>query len=208
MYTLYARKGAGSAAVEAILALCNAPHEIIDVPKTDQAKAPDWYFTINPRGEVPTLGLPDGTVLTESGAMALHLADCFPAAKLAPAKGTTAHALYMRAIIYMAANTYPTDLRYYYPDRYSTDASDAQRIKDKAVLDMNRDFDVFNGFLGDGPFVLGETMTAADVYAAMLISWSEDFTKLTSRLPKLGALYAAVGANPLVRKVWDSNNMP
>jgi glutathione S-transferase len=150
MYTLYARKGAGSAAVEAILALCNAPHEIIDVPKTDQAKAPDWYFTINPRGEVPTLGLPDGTVLTESGAMALHLADCFPAAKLAPAKGTTAHALYMRAIIYMAANTYPTDLRYYYPDRYSTDASDAQRIKDKAVLDMNRDFDVFNGFLGGG----------------------------------------------------------
>jgi glutathione S-transferase len=55
---------------------------------------------------------------------------------------------------------------------------------------------------------LGETMSAADIYAAMIISWSEDFAALTMRHPKLKSLYAGVAANPVVRRVWDRNEMP
>jgi glutathione S-transferase len=208
MFKLYAREGAGSAAVEAMLSLCNAPHDIIGVPKNADGSPPDWFLAINPRGEVPTLQLPDGTVMTESAAMMMHLADCYPEAKLAPAIGTTARALYMRTMVYMATNAYSTDLRMYYPHRYSTDSSDAPRIKAKAITDLNHDFDAFNAWLGTGPFVLGAQMTAADVYAAMLISWSEDFTALCKRLPKLRALYDAVSAHPVVRKAWDRNEMP
>ncbi len=208
MFKLYARTGAGSVAVEAMLALCGAPYEVVAANKSADGVVPDWFLKINPRGEVPTLQLPDGTVLTESAAMVMHLADCYPATALAPAPGTTARAIYMRAILYMASNTYATDLRMYYADRFSTDPAHAPCIKAKAIIDLNRDFDVFNGFLGQGPFVLGSTMSAADVYAAMLITWSEDFEGLSKRLPKLRALYDAVSANPTVRKVWDRNDMP
>jgi glutathione S-transferase len=208
VYKLYARKGAGSAAIEAMLAICGAPHEIIDVQKQPDGSVPDWFRVVNPRGEVPTLRLTDDSVMTESAAMMLHLADCYPKARLAPDIGTAARALYMRALVYMAANTYSTDLRMYYPERYSTDAADAPRIKAKAIADLNRDFDVFNAFLGEGPFILGQQMTAADVYSAMLISWSEDFAALTKRLPKLQVLYAAVSSHPAVRKAWDRNEMP
>jgi glutathione S-transferase len=208
MFKLYARKGAGSAAVEAMLALCGAPFEIVDVPKNPDGSPPEWFVAINPRGEVPTLQLPDGAVMTESAAMMMHLADCYPEAHLAPAVGTAERSQYLRAIVYMAANTYSTDLRMYYPARYSTDPDDAPRIKVKAIADLNNDYDVFNGFLGDGPFVLGQKMTAADVYVAMLISWSEDFVVLSKRLPKLRALYDAVAAHPAVRKAWDRNEMP
>jgi glutathione S-transferase len=207
MFKLYARAGAGSAAVEAMLALCNAKHEIVDVPKSN-GKSPEWFLAINPRGEVPTLQMPDDTVMTESAAIVMHLADCFPESGLAPPVGTPARATYMRAIIYMAANTYGSDLLMYYPDRYSTDPADAPRIKAKAIEHLNRDFNVFADMLGAGPFVLGQKMSAADVYAAMLITWSDDFAALTKRLPKLRALYDAVSATPVVRRVWERNEMP
>jgi glutathione S-transferase len=208
MYKLYARSGAGSAAIEAVLALCGARFEIVDVAKRPDGGPPEWFLAINPRGEVPALKLPDDTIMTESAAMVIHLADCFPAANLAPAPGTTSRAVYLRAILSMAANVYATDLRMYYPERFSTDTSHAPAIKAKAIIDLNRDYDAFNAMLGTGPFIAGATMSAADVYAAMLISWSEDFEQLSKRLPKLRALYDAVAAVPLVRKVWDRNAMP
>jgi glutathione S-transferase len=207
MYKLYARKGAGSAAVEALLALLNVPHEVIDVPKTEEGGAPAWFLALNPRGEVPALGLPDGSVMTESAAMMIHLADAHFDAGLAPALGTTARAQYLRWIVYLAAAAYPSDLRLFYPDRYSTNPAHAASIKAKASIDLARDFDVFANEMGPGPFVLGDKLSAADLYAAMLLSWSDDVEALFAKHPKLKKLSEAVAANATVRKVWDRNGM-
>ncbi len=208
MYKLYARKNTGSAAVEALFAVLNVPHQLIDVDKTETGAAPEWYLKINPRGEVPALALPDGTVMTESAAMMIHLADAHPEAGMAPAVGTSARATYLRWMVYLAATPYATDLRLYYPDRYSTDPTHAPAIKEKAIVDLARDFDVIAASMGKGPFVLGTKMSAVDLYAAMLFSWSDDVEKLFQRQPKLRALYQAVSAVPSVRKVWDRNGMP
>lgn len=208
MYTLYARPGAGSAAVEALLTLLAVPHDIKDVPKTDAGAAPDWYLAINPRGEVPSLKLPDDSIMTESAAMMIHLADSHPQAGLAPAVGTAARAQYLRWMIYLAAAAYPTDLRLYYPDRYSTDATHADAIKAKASADLLRDFDILAKGMGDGPFIMGKTMSAVDLYAAMLIAWSDDMPALCARHPKLKALYETTVKHPAIRKVWDRNGMP
>jgi glutathione S-transferase len=207
MYKLYARKGAGSAAVEALLALIAVPFEVIDVPKTEMGAAPDWFIKLNPRGEVPALGLPDGSVMTESAAMMIHLADAHLEAGLAPALGTAARAQYLRWIVYLAAAAYPSDLRLFYPDRFSTDPTHAQAIKAKASLDLAHDFDVFAAEMGEGSFILGDKLSAADLYAAMLLSWSDDVEGLFAKHPKLKRLYDAVAENAIVRKVWDRNGM-
>jgi glutathione S-transferase len=205
MYKLYARKGSGSAAVEALLSMCAAPHVVIDVTKDADGRVPDWYLALAPRAEVPALVLPDGTVMTESAAIMMHIADCFPAARMAPALGTSARATYMRWMVYTAASPYGSDLRMYYPHRYSIDPAHADAIKAKAIIDLNRDFDLFVEGLGDGPFILGAEMTAVDIYAAMLIAWSEDFEK---RQPKLRKLYEATSAHPSVRAAWNQNELP
>ncbi len=142
MYTLYSRAGSGSAAVEALFALLAIPHEVKDVAKTAAGTAPDWYIAINPRGEIPSLQLPDNSIMTESAAMMIHLADSYPDAGLAPPLGSSARAQFLRWMIYLAAAAYPTDLRLYYPQRYSTDAGHAAGIKAKASADLARDFDV------------------------------------------------------------------
>lgn len=208
MYTVYGRRGAGSAAIEALLAAAGVNYNFEEVQKTEQGDSPAWYLALNPRGEVPTLKLPDDTIMTESAAMMIHVADCLPGAGLAPAVATAERAQYLRWMVYMAAAPYTSDLRMYYPQRYSTDPGDAPAIKAKAIIDLNRDFDVFVAALGAGPFIFGARMTAADIYAAMLISWSEDFTALCARLPRLKALYDAVSANPKIREVWDLNGLP
>lgn len=207
MYKLYARKGSGSSAVEALLAVLGVPHELIDVPKDASGKSPEWFAAINPRKEVPALGLPDGSMMTESAAIMLHLADAHPEAGLAPAVGTSARAQYLRMIIYLAASVYNSDLRMYYPHRYSSDVAHAPAIKAQAIIDLARDFDVFANEMGEGPFILGNTMSAADIYAAMLITWSNDVEGLLKKHPKLKQLYDAVSAHKDVRRAWDRNGM-
>jgi glutathione S-transferase len=208
MYKLYARKGAGSAAVEALLAVLGVAHEIVQVDKSDDGTLPDWFKAINPRAEIPALELSDGSVMTESAAMMIHLADAHPEAGLSPAVGTSARAQYLRWMLYMASATYTSDLRMYYPHRYSTDPTAAEAIKAKAVIDLVRDFDIFAAEMGKGPFILGEKMSAADIYTAMLLTWSNDVNALFAKHVKLKQLYDAVAAVPAIRKAWDRNGMP
>ena len=174
MFKLYARPGAGSAAVEALLAECGAAFEIIDVLRGPDGSVPESYWQINPRAEVPSLLLPDNSIMTESAAMMIYLADLHPAADLAPAINSPLRARYLRWILYFAAAVYMGDLRMYYPARHSTDVAHASGIKAKAIEDMGRNFDIFAKELGEGPFILGHTMSAADIYAGMLISWAPD----------------------------------
>ena len=208
MFTLYARPGSGSAAVEALLAHANTAHKVIDVPKEKDGSAPGWYLKLNPRGEVPTLKLADDSLMTESAAMMIYLADLFPGKELAPPLTSAQRAPYLRWLVYMATATYISDLRMYYPARYSTDPAHAEAIKSRAIEHLWRDFEIFNAQMGEGPFVLGEKMTAADIYAAMLFSWAPDTDELFARHPKLKKLYEGVAAHPEIRKVWNRNGMP
>ncbi len=208
MYKLYSRTGAGSAAVEALLSELAAPYELIDVPRNADKSIPDWFKKINPRGEVPALGLPDGSVMMESAAMMIYLADAFPDKGLAPALTSPARAHYLRWMIYLAAAPYQTDLRMYYPHRYSTDLAHADAIKAKAIVDLNTDFDILAEGLGQGPYLLGDSFSAADIYAAMLLCWSEDVNRLFARHANLKQLYNRVAARPKTKSVWVRNEMP
>ena len=70
-YTVFSVPGWGSALAEGMLALCSAPVRIEDVTGFDQpGAARDRLLRVNPLGQVPTLLLPDGTVMTESAAIA------------------------------------------------------------------------------------------------------------------------------------------
>ena len=205
MFTLYARSGSGSAAVEAVLAECGANYKLVEVPRSGQGF--EDYLTINPRGEVPSLRLPDDSLMTESAAIIIYLADIYPQAGLAPALNSSLRATYLRWMLYFASAVYMADLRFFYPARHSTDASAEAGIKAKAEIDLNRDFDIFAKALGQGPYILGEVFSAADIYAAMLISWAPDIKALFERFPNVEKHYALVAARPKITPIWETNSM-
>ena len=48
MYTLYARNGAGSLAVEALLAACGADYKVIVLNRKPDGSFEDFFLAINP----------------------------------------------------------------------------------------------------------------------------------------------------------------
>jgi glutathione S-transferase len=207
MYTLYARPVAGSAVVEAVLALAGVPYHIIDLERGADGRFPDAFYTLNPLGQVPTLILPDDSVMTESAAIAIYLADLFPSAGLAPAPSSPERARYLRWMVFLATTVYMSDLRLYYPQRYTADAEGTAGVKQAGIEAMAREWEVFAAALGEGPFILGERMSAVDIYAAMLATWNVDVPEFFARHPNVKMLYDKVKAIPEIAAVWDRNKM-
>ena len=207
MFKLYSRAGSGSQVVEAILEYVGADYQLIDVKRDESKKPPAEFLTINPLGQVPVLLLPDNSIMTESAAITIYLADLFPAAKLAPATSSPLRAPYLRWLTFLAANIYMTDLEVYYPERHSTDPAHAPSIKAAALIQMEREWQIFADAVGDGPFLFGKQMTAVDIYAAMLVDWNEDVPAFFAMHANIKRLYDGVRQVPAFKKVWVRNGL-
>lgn len=203
VYTLYGRIGSGSAVCEAMLALTGLPHALVDLGNWGQDAPPAALAGINPLAQVPALVLPDGTVMTESAAITLYLADIAPEAELAPPPNHPHRARYLRWMLYLAAQSYPTALRIYYSGRYTADPAGSGGVKDAALVRSAFEWSVFADALGEGPFILGGKLSAADIYAAMMASWDTDIDALFSRHPNVERLCRDTALVPAVQKVWQ-----
>jgi glutathione S-transferase/GST-like protein len=205
MYTLYCRNTAGSMAPEALLAACGAEYKVIVLERRPDGSFEEFFHRINPKAEVPTLVLPDDSIMTESAAMMIHIADLHPAAGLAPAIGTPERPKYLRWQLFLATALYMSDLRLFYPQRYTTAPGETGGIKARALETMMQEFAIYAEALGEGPFILGHRMSAVDIYAAMLCTWAPDMDALFREHPGLARMYDGVLKNDAVRKVWERN---
>lgn len=129
MYKLYGRPGSGSGAVEAVLRLAEIDCEIVDLSRWAEGEPPAELLAVNPLGQV-TLILPDGGIMTELAAICVHLADLHPSCGLSPSVSEPSRAAFLRWMFYLAANVYMSELRCYYPYRYTLDPGAADGIRE------------------------------------------------------------------------------
>jgi glutathione S-transferase len=207
MFKVYGRRGAGSAVVEALLEEIGLPYEVESVERATDGLNSESLLAVNPLREVPALVLPDGSVMTESGAMVVYLADLYPAKRLAPAAGDLQRGSFLRWVFFLAANIYQTNLRFYYPARYVSDTAAASSVKIAAEKRIAIEWQVFADGLGPKPFILGETMSAADIYAAMLAAWHPDMPAFFAQHGNIETMYRRVVSRPAVAKVWKRNDL-
>ena len=120
--------------------------------------------------QVPALVLGDETVLTETAAIALFLADHAPghAPGLAPAAGTPERVRFLRLLIWLVANIYPTFTYGDVPQRWVSSApaeltASTNRYREQLFLWLDRQL--------TGPFALGEAVCALDVFLAVMVAW-------------------------------------
>jgi glutathione S-transferase len=197
-YRLYARRGAGSLAPQMLLEEIEAAYElewISKVPAEIEA-----LRRISPAAKIPVLVLPDGTVVSESAAILIHLTNAHPAAALAPVAGSSAHARFLQWMVFLSANAYEAALRYFYSGRYSAAGeAAAAHIKRQALADWTGHLETVQAALS--PYVLGAELCAADQYLYMLASWYPlDDPALAARLPKLRQHAELVRRRPATRK--------
>jgi glutathione S-transferase len=198
-YTLYSHDGSGGFVVEAALVKAGAAHKVVTVDTAKGEQNRPEFVAINPMRQVPALKMPDGSVMTESAAIVVHLAEAFPDKGLGPKPTTPAHAQFLRWMFFMAANIYEGDLRYFYADRYTTDPAGVPGVKAAGAAHMKKSFAVLDEALAPGPFLCGPAMTMADVYLAMLMDWSPD--PITA--PRLRAVTKAVATDPQIAPLWQ-----
>ena len=106
---LFGTTGWGSALVEAQLDYYGLDYRfetVGDLFKDPEARAK--LENVNPLKQIPTLVLPDGQVMTESAAITLWLAQHTGRDDLVPGNGAPEQAAFLRWLIYLVANVYPT----------------------------------------------------------------------------------------------------
>ncbi len=177
MLTLYGATGAGSVAPQALLNHLKVPFELRLIDFDANEDKSEAFRAINPRGQIPVLVLEDNTVLTESLAIMLHIADCHPSAGLIPATGTAERAQVYRWMSFVSTNVYEGLLRLLYPDMYTTN-SDVSSVVESADQYLYSAFDIINRALSRGPCLIGDRTSITDIYLAMLLTWYPDQPRL------------------------------
>ena len=202
-YVLYGRQGGGSLAPQILLEELGVPYKMVWVDKHAPAEEKAAYLKICPTGKIPALVLPDGTSIFESAAICIHLTTVHNKAQLAPAPGTTAHAVFLQWMLFLATSVYGSVLRYYYADRYSS-SDDAAGVRQAAQKEFEGHLTLIESQLTDTQ--LGAAFSVADLYLFMLAGWHPDeYEGISAMFPKLGALCDKVAARAAVARVMEQN---
>ncbi|WP_425408402.1 glutathione S-transferase family protein [Hyphococcus sp.] len=155
--------------------------KLIDM-KAGAQKSQD-YLKINPMGKIPAL-VHNGVAVTEVAAICAYLADAFPQAGLAPAANEAKRGAYFRWMFFAPSCIEPMML-----DKFA----DIKRENTSSV-GYGSEKDVLHAVkiaLSDGPFLLGEKFTAADVVFGSTLNFAlmfgaiekiEPFISYTERL--------------------------
>jgi glutathione S-transferase len=199
--TLYGSQSTASLVVHWLLIELGIEHELrmLDFDKHEQ-RSPE-YLAINPQGRVPTL-IVDGQVLTESAAIAMHLADLHPQAGLAPAIGTPERAAYYRWMLFGAYTLMPAYRGWFYPDE-PAGADNIDKVKASSRVTLEAAWQQVNDHLeAHGPYLLGEKLSAADFVFTMLMRWSRNMPRPTDTWPALKAFAERMKARPAFKETY------
>jgi glutathione S-transferase len=199
MYTLHWSPNTGAFAPHAALAEVGAEYELVEVDLDADEHHSPAFLRINRRAQVPVLELLDGAVMTESVAMLLHIADCHPRAALLPVQPGRARAY--RWLLFCALNLYEAVCRSGDPHHYSDRAADFDGIQAKALVDIDRYWDMVVSDLS-GPYFLGDHFSVVDLYLYMLMQWHAKPAALRERLPALDVLSSQVEKRPALADVF------
>jgi GST-like protein len=205
-YTLWGRAGWGSTLVEAQLVWYGLPFTF--KPVGDLLREPDSRAElqkVNPLAQVPTLVLPDGSVMSESAAITLLLADIAGNDSLVPRPGAPGRAPFLRWLVFIVANIYPTFTYADDPARFVS--VNAARDPFRAATDAyaQRLWHQVETAAARGPWFLGDRFSALDIYLSVMTRWRPKRGWFESETPRLFAIARRADARPELAEVWKRN---
>lgn len=190
---LYFKAGACSLSPHIALIEAGIPYtsEAVDLGTKKTASGVD-FLTINAKGQVPTLQLDNGEILTEGAALVQYIADQAPAKKLAPAAGTMERYRLMEWLNFIASELHK-GIGANFSAKLAPEAK--QVFKDN----VGKNFDWLNNAI-KGPYLMGETFTVADCYLFNVLSWTGYVGIDIANWANIKAYYDRVAARPSVQQ--------
>jgi glutathione S-transferase len=167
------------------------PYERVLTDITTGAQKTPEYLAINPMGKVPALGDGDAT-LAEAAAICAYVAERYPEAKLAPPLGDPKRAKYLYWLFFSPGCIEPAIVQL------------ATKIEMNPVAagwgEAQRVFDVLDNALGKGPWILGDTFSAADIVIGSGLNFAVRIFKMVPSRPSFDAYLDRCAARPAFQR--------
>jgi GST-like protein len=200
--SLFGTRGSGSAAVEMALRAVGEDYRLMRASSWEPDSALPELLRVNPLGQIPTLVLQDGTVLTESAAILIHLALAHPEAGLLPAE-PSARALALRGLVFIAANCYSAVSISDYPERWTTATTKPSQVKvrEAARLQLHRAWEIFADTFGHDALLTNPHPGALAFLTVVVSRWSGARQHLRAARPEFHEALMALEAHPAIAPV-------
>ncbi len=191
---LYYKPGACSLSPHIVLREAGLDFDLVkvDLAKKTLEDGSD-FLAVNPKGQVPTLALGDGGVLTEGPVIVQYIADQVPGSGLIPAAGTIA-----RYRVQEWLNFVSSELHKSFSPLFRSNTPDA--YKEIARQTLAAKFATLDRHLDGKPYLTGEGFTVADAYAFVVVGWASRIGIALDPWPNLDAFMARVAARPAVKE--------
>ena len=164
--------------------------EIVDYASAMKGPA---YLAINPMGKVPALRHGDA-VVTETAAICAYLADAFPQARLAPPSGDRLRAPYYRWMFFAAG---PIEAASSNKAMGFVVPPERERMMGYGSAALA--FKILEDAVARGPYLVGDSFTAADVYVGSQIGFGMMFGMIEKR-PAFEAYWQRVASRPAYKR--------
>lgn len=194
---LYWLPGTAAMAPHAALAEIGVDYELVLVERDEAGNSPPEYLALNPSGRVPTLEH-GATVITESAAILLHLADHYPSARLPPPD----RAAFYSWLVFLTNTLQTALLRLVYPERYG-----GAGVREMAATEADEHFRRLEAELTGREWLVGDHRTGADLYLLMLTRWGRHLAPPAWHSPNLRAHFTRTLALPGVRRMFDEEDL-
>lgn len=197
---LYFSPAACSLAVHIALEASGLPYELerVDLSAHTTASGKD-YYTINPKGYVPTLEVDEGERLTEASVVLQYVADRKPGI-LAPVFGSMARYHLMEWLNFIA-----TELHKGVGPLWNPKTGEEQRMN--VVQALGRRLDYVAKSLSGRAYLTGDAFTIADAYLFVILNWRKALRFDLDRWPILVQYAERVAALPAVRAAMKAEGL-
>ena len=198
---LYYSPGACSLSPHIALLEAGLPYDLVKVDvRTKKLENGDDYLKINPKGQVPALGLDNGEVLTEGPVIVQMIADKAAGKNLAPSNGSAE-----RYRLQEWLNFVTTELHKNFSPLFQPALTDETKAFFKDRL-MGK-FKYLDDKLAGQDYLMGKQFTVADGYLFVMLKWADRTGLDLSGLKNLMAFKARVEARPKVQEALTKEGL-
>jgi len=198
---LYYSPGACSLSPHIALLEAGLAYELVKVDvRAKKLENGDDYLKVNPKGQVPALGLDSGEIVTEGPVIVQMIADQASAKNLAPARDSAERYKLLEWL-----NFTTTELHKNFSPLFNPAIPDevkkffADRIMGK--------FNYIESQLADREYLMGKQFTVADGYLYTMLRWADGHKLDLSGLTNLMAYKARVAARPKVQEALTKEGL-
>ncbi|HNB27131.1 MAG TPA: glutathione S-transferase [Alphaproteobacteria bacterium] len=175
----------------------------IDFKSAQQTK-PE-YLAVNPKGRVPALATERG-IITETPAILAYVAQSFPAARLAPLQDAFDLARVQAFTSYLCSTVHVAHAHRMRGYRWASEQSSFEDMKRKVPESVGACFELIEGQMFAGPWVMGEAYTICDPYLFTIAGWLETDGVDPARFPKVHDHRRRMAERPAVKRALAIQN--